>query len=73
VEGGPPRYFYGPLLPDILDAITAGWAGGGFLGFVIGGFASAFRSVNLTLCVLYGAGLMSTFTVGLVLASRVWS
>jgi hypothetical protein len=73
MQGGTSRYFYGPLLPDLISAVERGVAGGFFLGFFVGGLLEGFREIDLAKWTLYGSGLLSTFAVTLVLSARVWA
>lgn len=65
-----PDPFKGPLLPDVLLAL-AGIPAGGLVGFWIGAFAQVVRPVKMSDFVLYGGAILGTFTLWLVLWSRI--
>ena len=65
-----PNPFEGPFLPDLGLALL-GIPLGNLIGFWIGGLTQPFRSVEMADYVLYGGGILGTFTVWLVLWSRL--
>lgn len=66
-----PDPFEGPLIPDLGLALL-GIPAGGLVGFWIGGVIQTFRSVDMSDFVLYGGGILGTFTVWIVLWSRIF-
>jgi hypothetical protein len=67
-----PHLFEGPILPDLAEAAGGGGALGSVAGFFVGSLLSAFRPIKLLDWAGYGAGVIATFGVWLVLWSRLW-
>jgi hypothetical protein len=65
-----PDPFQGPFLPDFVLAL-AGIPTGNLVGYWVGAVVQIFRDVKMSDYVLHGGGYVGTFTVGLVLFSRI--
>lgn len=71
-EMGPqPELYEGPILEDLAKAAGTGGAVGGVAGFMLGSLFHAVRPVDPLKVGSWGAGLMSTFGVWIVLWSRI--
>ncbi len=66
-----PELYEGPILEDLAKAAGTGGAVGGVAGFMLGSLFHAVRPVDPLKIGSWGAGLMSTFGVWIVLWSRI--
>lgn len=57
-------------MPDLVLALS-GIPAGGLVAFWVGAFAQLIRPVNMANFVLYGGGILGTFTLWIVLWSRI--